>query len=333
MIEPALFDDSSKLSATLRGRRVCITGGRGALGSRLTHMLLSCGVDSVTTVGQHAPRTDVSPRQVRHFIGSVMDTTALDIAFTGCSVVFHLAGLTPSQCAGDRIGLAYDVNTRGSIQVLEACYRAGVSRLVFVSTAHVYGRPVTQPVREDHPTAPMSVYAASKLAAEVALQGASHRGGIVCDIARLSNVFGASFDEGTVIGRAVSHAAARQAITLDDLRPVRDFLHEDDAVAALVALACCDADGADSRIVNVSSGRGVAIDDIARTVVRVASETGLGTLSVREPLVKGPLEVPTLVLDNTRLKRLTGWQPRVSLEEGLRRALAERLRHSERVSL
>jgi nucleoside-diphosphate-sugar epimerase len=330
MREAAVFalDSATSAVASLANRRVCVTGGRGAIGTRLTRALLERGVAGVTTVGRHAPRVDSEEQigpVVRHFIGSVLDPTTLDIAFTGCSVVFHLAGLSPAQCASDQLTHAYEINTRGAVQVIDACYRAGVSRLVHVSTAQVYGVPRALPVGEDHPAVPLSVYAASKLAAEVALQGVSRRGGVVCDVARLSNVYGGLSDPGTVIGRALSQAALGQAITLDDLAPVRDFLHEDDAVAALIALACCDADGVDYRVMNVSSGHGVSIGEMAQTLARVAAERGLGPIPVHGSHLDRASEVPSLVLDNARLCRLTGWYPKVALDEGLRRSLAERV--------
>ncbi|MCC7009064.1 MAG: NAD(P)-dependent oxidoreductase [Acidobacteria bacterium] len=309
--------------ARLEGKRVAITGGRGALGRPLVAALLDAGVERVTTLGRQSPdvlEPALCGPSVRHFVGNILDPSAVDAAFRGCSVVFHLAGLSPAECLSRQIVRAYEVNTQGAVQVLDACHRCGVSRLIYVSTALVYGHPQFLPVTEDHPAAPLTVYAASKLAAEVALQAAASRLGVRCDIARLSWVYGTSFDATTLVGRALSQATTAHAIVLRHLGAMQDFLYEDDAAAALIALACTDGDGTASRILNVSSGVGTSVGTMARTLAGVAAEAGLGRVTVTESAAPAPAS-PDLVVDNARVRRLTGWMPRVELEDGLRRAL------------
>ncbi len=306
----------------LAGHRVCITGGRGVLGAQLTRQLAGAGVESITTFGRRAPEATIGQRSLEdaiHVVGDILDVDALETACRGCSVVFHLAGVAHAGRAAEPADY-HQSNVVGTLTVFEACRRAAVARLVFVSTAQVYGIPRQLPVSEHHPTAPRSAYAESKLAAENQLRSRASRDGVRCDIARLTNVYGPSLTADTVIGSALRQAAARQAIALRDLSPVRDFLYIEDAVAALIALASCE-DEADHRVANVASSRGVSVGDVARMLARVAEEEGFGPLEVVSAADGSPDEVPVMVLDNSRLRAMTGWTPTVALDEGLRRSL------------
>ena len=308
----------------LLGSRVCITGGRGVLGARLTQQLAAAGVEHITTFGRRPPDATISqmpPTGATHAIGDILDVDALENACRGCSVVFHLAGVAHA-ARNAEVADYHRLNAIGTLRVFEACCRASVSRLVFVSSAQVYGIPRNLPVSEDHPTDPRSPYAASKLAAENHLRSRARRRGVRCDIARLTNVYGPSLTAETVIGRALHQAAVRQPITVRDFAPVRDFLYVEDAVAALLALASCDSD-ADYRVVNVSSSRGVSVGEVAQTLARVAEEEGFGSLQVVSTEDGSRDEVPAMVLDNSRLRALTGWSPTISLDEGLRQALRQ----------
>ena len=302
---------------------VCVTGGRGSLGSHLVAALESSGAARIVAFDAQPPalrRVRDEGGRVEHIVGSILSLDELERAISGCSVVFHLAALVHvGRSALDSVRY-FDVNALGTANVLEACRRSGVQRVVYTSTTHVYGKPSQVPVAESHPTSPMSVYAASKLAGEAAMQGYSAGYGLTSYVARVSNLYGTSLNPETVVGRALEQCAAGGPITLRDVTPVRDFIHADDVVGALACLAA-SRPGDGCHTVNVSTGRGVSILQMAETLARVADEEGLGHPDVVQSGEDPVDPVPELVVDNRRLTELTGWTPVVSLEEGLRRAL------------
>ena len=318
-------DDSfSDICATLREARVCITGGQGALGRRLLWQLVSVGVRNLVVLDRAAKRPNQAIDKnsyIRWLTGDVLDPEAVDRAVAGSDIVFHLAGLVDAAQSTAHPLAYFQVNALGTAQVLEACRRRAVAHVVYVSTAHVYGIPRTVPVEEGHPTDPGSPYAASKLGGELVIRTYARMGSMSGIVARLANVYGAPFAGTTVVGRALQSALTGGPVVLRTLAPVRDFLYVDDAVRALVRLAASPA--RECETVNVGTGRGVSVGQMAQALVRIAQELGLGTLGVHESAPAEADPVPELVLDTRRLAALTGWTPSVALETGLRRSLTE----------
>jgi len=308
----------------LRKQSIGVTGGRGALGRRILKRLVDEGTSKIVTFGRHpAAKSDflAESASVVHEVGNILNSGDLDRALRGCSVVFHLAGLAHVGLSDLEPLTYFEVNAFGTASVLEACRRLGIARVIYVSTGHVYGIPRRLPVTEDHPTRPLSAYAASKLAGEAAVQAYATSFGFCCDIARLANVYGASFNTETVIGYVLAQVTSGASVSLRNLDAVRDFIYVDDVVDALLRLALPADSGC--RVVNVSTGQGVRVGDLAATLLRVAAEEGWeprGGIQEAAPMVE---RVPELILDNRFLLQRTGWVPELSLEQGLRLTLRE----------
>lgn len=299
------------------GETASVTGAAGRMGSRVAAALRRRGAAVVAFDRQAVP----AEAGLRTVSGELSGADALRRALEGCTRVFHLAALALPADSFARPGAYFRVNATGTFALLEACRDAGVRRVVFTSSCLVYGTPLRQPVPEDHPLDPCSPYAASKVAAETALVAYAGACGFSVDIARLGNLYGAQDPPETVVGRALGQARRGGPVRLRSLRPVRDFLHVDDAVEALVRLAeAGDEPGA--RVTNVGSGRGVSVGELAETLCRVVAEEGGPRLEVVE---EGPERPGTdqLVLDVGRLTARTGWRPELALAEGLRRAWTE----------
>ena len=261
---------------------------------------------------------------MRHVTGSILDPGVTDRVVQGCSTVFHLAGLVNAGQSQNDLTRYFEVNCLGTAHMLSACANAGVGHVVLTSTCHVYGRPRLLPVNEDHPCEPDSVYAASKLAAELAVRAFSARFGIICTIARLANVYGAPFGAETVIGKALRQAISGGPLELDDLTPVRDFIYLDDVTEALVRLAKLHRSSVQTRIVNVSTGRGCSIREMLEQLAMIAEEENIGLPIISEKADNTLLRTSrTLVFDNTRLEEITGWRPSTKLVDGLRNSLRE----------
>jgi UDP-glucose 4-epimerase len=282
---------------------VCITGGLGRVGTRMVARLRELPV-----------------RDVAVFQGDLLAEGALDRTLDGATTVFHLAARTAVEDSFRDPNAHFRTNTLGTLSLLEACRRSGTRKLVFASTGLVYGIPRELPVPETHATFPLSPYAASKLAAEAALQAYASAFGMAVEVARISNIYGTDNPE-TVVGRALAAGGRGEDIVVRELETVRDFLHVDDAVEGLLRLAQAGGEPG-CRVVNLSTGRGCSIGALLDTLVRVAGEDGGPRLRVRAGEESAADLVPEIVLANATLRARTGWVPAVSLEDGLRRAWA-----------
>jgi UDP-glucose 4-epimerase len=189
---------------------VCVTGARGRLGARIVPALVERGASVVAF-----DRTPgASPgKSVRARAGDLLRPGDLDRALRGCTLVFHLAAKASAERSFAEPDVYLDTNATGTYALLAACQRNAVKRVVFASSGLVYGRPQTLPVREGHPTAPLSPYAASKLAAEAGLAAYAQALAFSVDIARFSNLYGVDDAPDTVVGSALGCALCARCAT------------------------------------------------------------------------------------------------------------------------
>jgi len=282
--------------------------------------MLAAGCRDVTVF---SPRPPCPQKGLRYEKGDIRNLSQLERGLLGCTVVFHLAALTDAAKSNTDPMRCLEVNALGVANVMEACRRLGVKKIIYASTAHVYGKPRHLPVTEEHSTEPLSLYAASKLAGEVFVRGyaASYKQAAV--IARLSNLYGGSLGPATVIGRAVESVLFQEPIRLRSLDEVRDFLYIEDAAEALLRLATSEQTAAGLHVVNASTGCGVSIREAVSELARAAEDEGLPVPRILPPSGEPDHEIPKLALDNRRLRMLTGWTPQTRLRQGLANTLKE----------
>lgn len=300
----------------LESGRLAILGGTGLIGRALLTKLAATGASRVVVLGAQPPEA-VSGLRVDFYQGDVRNVLDVETALAGCTTVVHLAGMKHAGRSAVAPSAYFDVNAGGAVTVMEAAKRCGVTRVVFASTAHVYGPPKTPIITEDHPTHPLSIYAASKLAGEAAVVGYAESFGLSGVVARLANVYGGTPDFETVVGRAVLQVLAGEPVQLRNHKAVRDFIEVRDAAEGLLRLAALPASKG-ATVVNLSSGRGVSTGEIAELVASAAERTGYPRPMISPPEHPDATEsVLALVLSAERLRALTGWVPSVSWAEGL----------------
>jgi nucleoside-diphosphate-sugar epimerase len=264
--------------------------------------------------------SEVQGPRIRTVPGDLLVADDLDRALPGVDTVFHLAARTLVDESFRDPSAYFRTNVEGTLALLAAGRRQGARQVAFASTGYVYGTPRELPVPETHPTAPLSPYAASKLAAEAALQDSARDFGLAVEVARIANLYGID-NADTVVDGAVRQAARGEDLVVRSLSPVRDFLHVDDAVEGLVRLA--EAGGPPGcRIVNLATSRGTSVEQMLRALVDVVRSQGGPVLAFRGRDGEEAEATPELVLANGLLRERTGWAPAITIEEGLRRALA-----------
>jgi len=286
------------MSVAAASRNV-VTGADGFLGRALVADLVSTGEPVVA---------------LRRSAGG--DVTCDDLPIRARDRVFHLAGLTGVVRSWDDPESFHRVNTLGTIRVLEACRRVGAS-LVFLS-AYVYGSPRRLPIDERVPAEPANPYALTKLMAEQACRFYAEQLRVRCSILRMFNVYGPGQSATFLIPRIVEQALdpSCREIAVTDLAPRRDFLYVTDAVAAMRLVAELDEP---LTLFNVGSGRSHSVAEVIAEACRAAGVAK----PVRSAETRRPNEIPDVVADVAALTRATGWSPRVSLAEGLRRMVAD----------
>jgi UDP-glucose 4-epimerase len=207
---------------------------------------------------------DSLPPYVLFFESDIRDPRTVELAVRGCDVVFHLAAQSNVMNAIADPGYAFSTNVIGTYNVLRATARAGAKRVVFTSSREVYGDPKRIPVRESAPLQAKNAYGASKIAGEAYCQLAA-REGLETAVLRLTNVYGPG-DQDRVIPQFVAAAAAGDPITVFGNEKVLDFVWIDTVVHALTRV------GFGQYVrgpVNVGSGKGTALVDLARRIVKL----------------------------------------------------------------
>jgi len=320
------------------GRSVFVTGAYGLLGSWLVKALLEKGARVTVLRRDTTPRSPLVllglEREVDVVDGDVCDLALLDRALAEWEVdtVFHLAAQTIVGTALRSPVGTFETNVRGTWTVLEACRRQEVERVLVASSDKAYGSHAELPYREDAPLQPRFPYDVSKAATDLIARSYWHTYALPVAVTRFANLYGGGdANRSRLIPEAVGAAlAGHRPIIRSDGSPERDFLYVEDAVRAYLALAeALDGDGARGEAFNAGGGRPHAVRDVVALVCRLAG-------TEVEPDVRGagvpPGEIDRQWVDAGKLRTLTGWEPRVSLEEGLRRTVAWHRAHRERRS-
>jgi NAD dependent epimerase/dehydratase len=304
------------------GKQVLVTGGEGFIGSHLAERLVQEGA-TVRVLAYYNPfgrhgwlHADTHP-EVELLPGDVRDAARVDQAVEGCDVVFHLAalgGIPYSYVAPESY---VQVNVQGTVNVALACRRYGVSRMVQTSTSETYGTARVVPIPETHPMQPQSPYSASKIAADAMALSFFHAFEVPVAVIRPFNVYGPRQSTRAVIPTILTqlHRGSTQ-IKLGATSPTRDFTYVDDTVAGFLAVA--SSPRAVGEVVNIGSGAEISVGDLVALLVDI---TGSSAEIVTEEsrLRPGDSEVERLFCDNTRAREWLGWEPTVSLREGLAR--------------
>jgi len=320
----------------LKGSKIVIVGGAGLIGSHTVDQLIKEDVREIVIYdnfvrGRAENLTNAlrDPRvRVFEMGGDILQTDILEAALDGADGVFHLAALWLLQCH-EFPRSAFDTNVRGTFNVMEACVKKGVKRLVYSSSASVYGDAVREPMDEDHPFNNQNFYGATKIAGEAMLRAFHHRYKLDFAGLRYMNVYGPRQDyHGAYIAVIMKMLDAidrgESPTILGDGSEAFDFVAVEDCGLANV---CAMKSNASDRFYNVGTGKRTSLKELAQMLIDLTGCT--------KPIQYAPRSQATLVRNRIGCpKRATaeiGFTARVELQEGLRRLIDWRANHRAEV--
>lgn len=310
-----------------------VTGGAGFIGSHIAEQLAREGhkviiYDNFST-GSTENIKDLS-MDIKIEKGDVLDFPKLMSAVEGCDAISHQAAQLEIGSAIKNPAMDARVNIEGTINVLEAAVKKKVKKVIYASSAGIYGEAVRLPQDEEHPKRPSWPYGVSKYAGELYCLQYSQFYGIKTCALRYGIVYGEREWFGRVLTMFVKRAVLenKPPVIFGDGRQTRDFIYVKD-VAELHNILLEDDYGGEFEAYNVGSGVATSIRDLAKLVVDLSGnplepiyedppEGGYSSITGRWRI---PRELRNLQLDISKVSRETGWKPRTSLREGLEREI------------
>jgi len=315
------------------GKRALVTGAGGFIGSHLTERLVEVGARTRALVHYNALGTwgwlDHSPlrNDIEVIAGDICDRDSLRQAMQGVEVVFHLAALIAIPYSYHAPASYVRTNVEGTLNVLQVARELVVERVVHTSTSEVYGTARYVPMDEAHPLQGQSPYSASKIGADKLAEAFHASFNLPVVTIRPFNTFGPRQSARAVIPTIISQCLTRETVRLGSLHPTRDLNYVANIVEGFLKAALIPA--AVGRAINLGSGREISIGEVAEMIGRLAGRP-VNIESDARRLRPDKSEVERLLADNTLARTLLGWQPAVSLEEGLERTIAWMQQNLER---
>ena len=302
---------------------VIITGANGFIGRSLVKKLLEC---STSVIALDLDNNFVGPVEANYqnnfsyLSGALTENldTALEVKKSKRklkSALFHLSGMSSVDQCKSQPDKAYEVNTFQTLFVLDRCKNNNVGKFIFPSTGQVYGDQLFEPANERQQLSPASIYASTKLAAEIIIQSYIKNYAMDCIILRMANVYGPNSNTKSIIGTLIQHIKKKEIIQIHDNTPVRDFIYIDDIIDGLIC--ALQLEKSEESIFNLSSGACISIDYLVNTILEMTSYDR-NMLSITHPSEKC---TSSIILNHDLFSKTTDWRPKYSLNEGLKSIL------------
>ena len=313
-----------------RGLNVVVTGADGFIGSHLTEALVHRGA-SVTALCQYNSfgsqgwlddLSDEARNALTITAGDIRDPHFVSNLVDGADIVFHLAALIAIPYSYVSVQSYVDTNVTGTVNVLEACRRCQVGRMVHTSTSEVYGTAQYTPIDEDHPLQAQSPYSASKIGADSMVDAYARSFNTHAVILRPFNTYGPRQSERAVIPTTIRQVLQPDLaeIRLGDLSPVRDFNYVGDTVDAFLAVGT--ADGLDwGKVYNAGSGTGITIGEMVERVQKIIGGPEKPVVTEQHRMRPADSEVMALIAQAEKFTAATGWKPRETIDSGLEKTI------------
>ena len=308
-------------------KQVLVTGAAGFIGSHLTERLVQGGA-KVRALVHYNSRNDWGqlerlPKdilaEVEVFTGDVQDPFSMRKAVTDCEVVFHLASLIAIPYSYVAPQSYVTTNVLGTLNVMQACLEVGVQKVVHTSTSETYGTARYVPIDEKHPLQGQSPYSASKIGADKMAESYHLSFGLPVATIRPFNTYGPRQSARAVIPAIISQVLKGGLLKLGSLTPTRDLNYVEDTVEGFLRVALNERSV--GEVINIGHGREISVGDLAIKIMKILGKE-VKIITDDQRIRPEKSEVERLLADNSKARELLGWEPKISLDEGLSRTIA-----------
>jgi NAD dependent epimerase/dehydratase len=305
--------------------KVLVTGADGFIGSHLTELLVEKGYD-VRALSQYNSFNnwgwleDVSCKdKIEVVTGDVRDPHYCKYITKDVDVIFHLAALIAIPYSYIAPDSYVETNVKGTLNICQAALENKVKRIIHASTSEVYGTAQYVPIDEKHPLQPQSPYSASKIGADTMAMSFYNAFDLPLTIARPFNTYGPRQSARAVIPTIITQIAnGANKIKIGDVTPTRDFNYVVDTCCGFIALANCES--AVGETVNIGSNQEISVKDTL-SLIKKLMNSNVEFITDEARIRPANSEVFRLLCDNTLIKKLTGFEPQVNIDEGLQKTI------------
>jgi len=311
---------------TWKNKSVLITGATHFIGSHLAEKLVMLGSNVKAFIRydyqNNQGSLDKLPIHIQNQIevihGNLTNPEAIDQVASNADVVFHLGVLDAIPYSHINLRDWLEVNIIGTLNLLNAAQKHNVQKLVHISSIEVYGKVKDMPIDEEHPLQAQSPYIASSIGAEKLVEGYYSSENLPVTIIRLSNSYGPVQSRASIIPTIIAQGLVEPKLFLGNMRVIRDFVYVEDVVDGLLKAA--ETPKSSGEAINLGSGQGIAIGDLAEKIVALIGRD-VKIIFDATRIRPQSYDIEQLVADITKAQKLLGWQPKTSLDNGLKQTI------------
>lgn len=306
----------------IEGQKVLVTGSEGFIGSHLTEELVKMGADVTALVQYNSFNNwgwiETFDKNIKDSIevvtGDIREIDGLKKIIVGKDIVFHLAALIAIPYSYFSPMAYVKTNIEGTLNVMQACLDAGVSKVVHTSTSEVYGTARYVPIDEDHPLQGQSPYSASKIGADKIVESFYRSFNLPVATIRPFNTYGPRQSARAVIPTIIVQTLTKGVVKLGSTTPTRDFTFVKDTVQGFIKMA--ENDHTIGQVINIGSNFEISIGQLADKIAKIMGKE-ITIQTEEQRLRPEKSEVNRLWADNTKARQLLNWQPNYTLDQGL----------------
>ncbi|MBL7068260.1 MAG: SDR family NAD(P)-dependent oxidoreductase [Candidatus Omnitrophica bacterium] len=307
----------------MRNKRVLVTGADGFIGSHLVERLIRCGCkvkaftyyNAFNSWGWLDSFDRKKTRKIEIFSGDVRDPNSVRKAMKGMDMVFHLAALIGIPFSYHAPDSYVDTNIKGTLNIMQAGMELKLKRILVTSTSEVYGTAKRIPIEENHPLQGQSPYSASKIGADKIAESFFKSFDVPVTIVRPFNTYGPRQSARAIIPAIIIQLlSGKKDVMLGSLTPTRDLNYVKDVCDGFLSIASSDRTIGEE--INIASKREVSIGELADRIIKKINPKARVVLDKKRVRPENS-EVMQLLGENKKIRELTGWSPRYSLDKGL----------------
>ena len=307
----------------LKGKNILVTGSDGFIGSHLVEHLLNEGCQVRAFVYYNSFNNwgwlDTFSKEILSkidvFSGDIRDPHCVRKALDNIDVVFHLAALIAIPYSYYSPESYVDTNIKGTLNILQSSKDLGIEKILVTSTSEVYGSAIYVPINEEHPRQGQSPYSATKIGADSLAESFYKSFNLPVTIVRPFNTYGPRQSARAVIPTIITQLLnGEEEIKLGSLYPTRDLLFVKDTVSGFIEIA--KSDYTNGEAINIATQEEISVQSLAQKIISLINPNAK-IISDDVRLRPDKSEVERLLGDNSKIKKLTNWNPNHTLDQGI----------------